>query len=111
MGLLGLSQPKWQRADTLQRRGLGRGFEGLLSVVRVLAKYDHSNVTMVYDFFKANGPAFIVVRYELGESLFAYLEHLKRPQEQKVREILFPFLRCLRMLRMKSFLSCNVLFS
>lgn len=100
------------RNGKLQQRssdgGFKRGLESFLKQVRVLAKFDLPNVARIYDFFKANGTAYMVMSYVSGENLDAYLESRPRPQEKKVLEIVFPLLECLGMLHMESILHRDI---
>jgi serine/threonine protein kinase len=43
---------------------------------RILAGIDHPNVVRVHNFFRANGTAYLAMRYEDGETLKEYARHL-----------------------------------
>jgi serine/threonine protein kinase len=48
---------------------LARGLERFLQEARILAQFKHSNIVRVLRFFQANNTAYLVMEYELGQSL------------------------------------------
>ncbi|MGH8595991.1 MAG: serine/threonine protein kinase, partial [Gammaproteobacteria bacterium] len=55
---------------------------------RVLARFDHPAIVRVYSVFEARGTAYLVMRYEVGETLEVTLKRDKRLSEGKLRAIL-----------------------
>lgn len=52
------------------------GMRSFIEEARLLANIRHPNIVAVLDFAKANGTAYLVMRYEHGHSLEAYLGDL-----------------------------------
>jgi serine/threonine protein kinase len=61
------------------------GMRSFIEEARLLAHIRHPNVVTVLDFAKANSTAYIVMRYEQGRSLEAYLGGL-RERKEAIRE-------------------------
>lgn len=61
------------------------GMRSFIEEARLLARIHHPNVVDVLDFAKANGTAYIVMRYEQGRSLEEYLGGL-RERGEAIRE-------------------------
>src|ERR1700752_3099805 len=53
------------------------GLERFIREARTLARFDHPNIVRVLSVFELNGTAYMVMRFEEGETLAA---HLKRRQ-------------------------------
>lgn len=62
-----------------------RGMRSFIEEARLLAHIHHPNVVAVLDFAKANGTAYIVMRYEHGHSLYDYVYRL-RERRATIRE-------------------------
>jgi serine/threonine protein kinase len=73
-------------------RSFQRGLDSFLDEARILAKLEHPSMARVYDFFKANGTAYMVMEFEPGESLDVYLVRHPRLHEHQIRELIFPLL-------------------
>ena len=54
------------------------GLRCFIEEARLLARIHHPNLVNVLDFAKANGTAYIVMRYERGRNLAAHLNALRR---------------------------------
>ena len=69
------------------------GMRSFIEEARLLANIRHPNIVAVLDFAKANGTAYLVMRYEHGHSLEAYLGDLlergKTIRESFLRRSLF----------------------
>jgi serine/threonine protein kinase len=71
------------------------GLQRFLEEAQTLAQFSHKNIVQVYTVFKANNTAYMVMRYEEGESLAA---KLRDPQfcdnvtEATLLKLLFPLL-------------------
>lgn len=58
----------------------------------LLARFRHPNIVKVRRFFRANGTAYLVMKYEDGRSLREILERHGVLDEAQLRQILFPLL-------------------
>jgi len=72
------------------------GLERFISEARTLAKFDHPNIVRVHSVFEFNDTAYMVMRYEQGESLDAILEQRGTLEEKELLDILLPVLDGLR---------------
>lgn len=79
------------RADSQSNR-YQWGLERFISEARTLARFDHPNIVRVHSVFEFNGTAYMVMRYEKGESLDTVLERQKTLDERALLDILFPIL-------------------
>ncbi|MDZ7737411.1 MAG: bifunctional serine/threonine-protein kinase/formylglycine-generating enzyme family protein [Gammaproteobacteria bacterium] len=66
------------------------GRSRFLDQARLLAGFDHPAIIRVVAFFEANNTAYMVMRYEAGQSLQRVLEHGLRPDEQQPAGLLQP---------------------
>ncbi|GAB4270641.1 MAG: hypothetical protein Kow0065_20460 [Methylomicrobium sp.] len=63
----------------------------------MLVKLKHPNIVRVFDFFEANGTAYLLMDYEHGETLDTYLKRRNEPLVyQEVLELILPVLDGLR---------------
>lgn len=76
------------------------GMRSFIEEARLLANIHHPNIVAVLDFAKANGTAYIVMRYEHGRSLESYLGDLlergKTIRESLLRKVFVHLLSGLR---------------
>jgi serine/threonine protein kinase len=68
------------------------GLDRFLSEARTLARFVHPNICQVVSVFEANHTAYMVMRYEQGESLRAILKQGKPPSEEQLLAIALPIL-------------------
>ncbi len=68
------------------------GLERFLGEAQALAKFKHPNIVRVHSVFEANNTAYMVMDFEEGESLAAYLSSGKPRTEAELRNLLFPLL-------------------
>lgn len=66
------------------------GMERFLAEARTLARFNHSNIIHVFSVFEANHTAYMVMRYEEGESLRAILKQRKHLTEEELLGICLP---------------------
>src|SRR5262245_2702589 len=57
-----------------QNERFADGLESFIREARTLARFDHPNIVRVHSVFEANGTAYMVMRFEEGETLAALLE-------------------------------------
>ena len=68
------------------------GLERFIIEARTLARFDHHNIVRVHSVFEFNGTAYMMMRYESGESLDAVLDRQKTLEEKALLDLLFPIL-------------------
>ena len=68
------------------------GLDRFLSEARTLARFVHPNICQVMSVFEANHTAYMVMRYEQGESLRAILKQGKPLSEEQLLKIALPIL-------------------
>jgi serine/threonine protein kinase len=66
------------------------GLERFLSEARTLARFDHPNIVRVHSVFEANNTAYMVMRFEEGESLAALLDRSGMLTERQLTNWLLP---------------------
>lgn len=66
--------------DREHRAAFNAGMKAFFEEGRILAGIDHPNVVRVKNFFRANGTAYLAMRYEEGETL---KDHTRRLQERR----------------------------
>ena len=84
--------------------GLGR----FLEEGRVLAKFDHQAVVRVHSVFEALETAYLVMRYENGETLGTLLKREPRVDEPRLRAILFDVMSGLEAMHTAGFVHRDV---
>ncbi len=68
------------------------GLERFIGEARALAQFDHPNICRVLTVFESNNTAYMVMRYEEGESLAEVLSRRPTLPENELLGILFPIL-------------------
>lgn len=84
------------------------GLERFISEARTLARFDHPNIVRVHSVFEENNTAYMVMRYEQGDSLQALLEARKTMPEAILKEILFPVLDGLEQVHAAGFIHRDI---
>ncbi len=90
------------------REGYAWGLSRFLDEARTLARFEHSNVVRVRDYFEANGTAYIVMDYEDGEPLDRVLERKGTLTEAQIKRVLLPIVAGLRQVHAAGFLHRDV---
>lgn len=73
------------------------GLEKFLEEARMLAKFEAANgVVQIFDSFRENGTAYIVMEYLEGKTLKAYLEQKGKLSVDEAKEILHPMVTALK---------------
>ena len=68
------------------------GLDRFLKEARTLAGFSHPNIVRVNRYFKANGTGYMVMDYEEGESLKAWLKRNPHPPIDSIKALLGPLL-------------------
>lgn len=85
------------------------GLERFVEEAQTLAKFDHPNIVRVYRTFKANNTAYMVLQWEEGQSLKAWLKSLGRaPRQKELDRIVAPLLNALEMVHKADFLHRDI---
>src|SRR5574338_15121 len=79
------------RTEALGAR-YGWGLERFIAEARTLARFDHPNIVRVYSVFEANDTAYMVMRFEEGQTLGCLLERRGTLPEAELLRILLPIL-------------------
>jgi serine/threonine protein kinase len=66
------------------------GLDCFLDEAKTVGKFNHPNIVRVLAFFKANQTAYMVMEYEVGQDLKAYLKQYPKLSEQRLLEIFCP---------------------
>jgi serine/threonine protein kinase/TPR repeat protein len=68
------------------------GLERFIREARTLARFDHPNIVRVHSVFEFNDTAYMVMRFEEGQTLAALLERRQAMPEAELMQILLPIL-------------------
>jgi hypothetical protein len=68
------------------------GLDRFLAEARTLARFDHPNIVRVHSVFEANNTAYMVMRFEEGESLAVLLGRVGVQTERQLLQWLMPIL-------------------
>ena len=97
-------QPRSSDDEEIYKWGLSRFQEE----ARTLARYDHPNIVRVHSIFEKNHTAYIVMRYEEGESLRDIIKRKKHLTEQELLGIVLPILNGLDMVHESGFIHRDI---
>lgn len=85
------------------------GLDRFLKEAQTLARFRHPNIVRVIRYFEANGTAYMVMDYEDGQSLAAYLRgHPKAATEAFLRKLLTPLLDGLKQVHLQGFMHRDI---
>lgn len=85
------------------------GLDRFIEEAQTLAKFDHSNIVRVYRYFRANNTGYMVLHFEEGQSLKAWLKGLGRaPRQKELDAILGPLLDALELIHKSDFLHRDI---
>ena len=85
------------------------GRSNFLKEARTLARFEHSSIVRVSRVFEANSTAYMVMSFERGQSLEAWLRGLGRPPTQaELDAIVVPLLGALEMMHAANFLHRDI---
>ncbi len=68
------------------------GLERFIDEARTIGQFKHPNIVRVRNVFEANNTAYMVMDYELGESLQEILNRRKVLPEEDVKSVMFPII-------------------
>jgi len=85
------------------------GRSNFLQEARTLARFEHASIVRVTRVFEANSTAYMVMRFEQGQSFEAWLNSLGRPPTQEeLDRIVEPLLDALQVMHAESFLHRDI---
>ena len=85
------------------------GLDRFIEEAQTLAKYDHPNIVRVYRYFRANKTGYMVLHFEEGQSLKAWLQSLGRaPRQAEMDRIISPLLDALAVVHASDFLHRDI---
>lgn len=85
------------------------GLERFIEEAQVLARFDHPHIVRVYRTFKANNTAYMVLQFEEGQNLKAWLSSLGRaPRQKELDGIVAPLLDALETIHKCDFLHRDI---
>lgn len=84
------------------------GLDRFIQESRTLARFTHPHIVRVNRFFEANGTGYMVMDYEDGESLKAYLERNPFPAEGALKALMAPLLDGLEKVHALGFLHRDI---
>ncbi|MEQ1716594.1 MAG: serine/threonine-protein kinase [Hyphomicrobium sp.] len=85
------------------------GLDRFIEEAQTLAKFDHPHIVRVYRTFKANNTAYMVLQWEEGQSLKAWLKNLGRaPRQKELDRIIAPILDALETIHKADFLHRDI---
>ncbi|MBV9189113.1 MAG: serine/threonine protein kinase, partial [Betaproteobacteria bacterium] len=84
------------------------GLERFIREARTLARFDHPNIVRVLSVFELNGTAYMVMRFEEGETLAATLERKHALSEADLMRVLTPILDGLELVHNAGFIHRDI---
>jgi TPR repeat protein len=84
------------------------GLERFIEEARTLAQFEHPNIVRVRNVFKTNNTAYMVMDYELGESLQEILSRRKVLEEDDIGTVIFPIIDGLKLVHAHGFIHRDI---
>ncbi len=85
------------------------GLDRFIEEAQTLARFDHPNIVRVYRYFRANSTGYMVLQFEEGQSLKAWLKGLSRaPRQKEIDAIVTPLLDALELIHKADFLHRDI---
>ena len=85
------------------------GLTRFIDEAQTLARFDHPNIVKVYRYFRANDTAYMVLHFEEGQSLKAWLRSLGRhPRQREIDGFVEPLLEALETIHASDFLHRDI---
>ena len=85
------------------------GLDRFIEEAQTLARFDHRNICRVYRYFRANNTGYMVLHFEEGASLKAWLKGLGRaPRQAEIDKIVGPLLDALEIIHKADFLHRDI---
>jgi len=84
------------------------GLKRFISEAKILTKFEHSNLVRVFNVFEMNNTAYMVMNYEVGQSLKQILKSRTTLNEPELMKILIPLLSGLEVMHEKGFIHRDI---
>jgi len=84
------------------------GLQNFLDEARTIGQFKHPNIVRVRNVFEANNSAYMVMDYELGETLQEILNRRKILDEADVRTVIFPILDGMKLIHAHGFIHRDI---
>jgi serine/threonine protein kinase len=84
------------------------GLERFIREARTLARFDHSNIVRVLSVFESNNTAYMVMRFEQGETLAELLERRHALPEAELIRVILPVLDGLELVHNAGFIHRDI---
>jgi serine/threonine protein kinase len=84
------------------------GLDRFIREARTLARFDHPNIVRVHSVFEVNNTAYMVMRYEEGETLAALLDRRQTLPEADLMRVLLPVLDGLQLVHEAGFIHRDI---
>jgi serine/threonine protein kinase len=84
------------------------GLERFIREARTLARFDHSNIVRVLSVFESNNTAYMVMRFEQGETLAQLLERRHALPEAELVRVMLPILDGLELVHNAGFIHRDI---
>lgn len=95
-------------AKTGSEQTFAWGRERFLAEARTLARFKHPNIVRVVSFFEAHNTAYLVMDFEAGQSLTAYLASHPAPDLKGLKAIILPLMDGLEELHRSGFIHRDI---
>lgn len=84
------------------------GLERFIEEARTLGQFKHPNIVRVRNVFEANNTAYMVMDYELGESLQDILSRRKTLDENDIETVIFPIIDGMKLVHAHGFIHRDI---
>lgn len=84
------------------------GLERFIEEARTLGQFKHPNIVRVRNVFEANNTAYMVMDYELGESLQEILSRRKILDESDIEMVIFPIIDGMKLVHAHGFIHRDI---
>ena len=85
------------------------GLERFIEEAQTLARFDHDNIVRVYRYFRANNTAYMVLKFEEGQSIRQWVDSLRKaPTQDQLDCIIAPTLDALELIHGHDFLHRDI---
>ena len=84
------------------------GLTRFISEARTLTKFEHPNLVRVFNVFELNNTAYMIMNYEVGQSLQQILKRKKNLNERELIRIMVPLMSGLELIHEKGFIHRDI---
>lgn len=84
------------------------GLQNFIDEARTLGQFKHPNIVRVRNVFEANNTAYMVMDYELGETLQEILNRRKTLDEQDIQTVIFPIIDGMKLIHAHGFIHRDI---